>query len=125
MKSHSCLLNCFNVIIYSVLGAFIIIFGTFIVILGAFSIILGAFNIILEYNAKNTKYNDLKHWPLSRMLNSIEYNIKSIEYNAECTEYNDESTKYNDKSTKYNARSTEYNNIEPLKTAMAFHRVLF
>ena len=60
-------------------------------------IILGVFNIIIEYN------------------------MKSTEHNAECTEYNDESTKYNDKNTNYNARSTEYNNIEPLKTAMAFH----
>ena len=32
---------------------------------------------------------------------------------------------YNDESTKYNNKSTEYNNIEPLKTAMAFHRGLF
>ena len=40
---------------------------------------------------------------------------------TEPNNYNNESNKNNDKSTKYNARSTEYNNIEPLKTAMAFH----
>ena len=58
----------------------------------------------LKYDVRRTEYND----------KSTEYNIKITEYNAECTEYNDE-------STKYNARITEYNNIEPLKTAMAFH----